>query len=209
MQPEAVWVFEEIATDFTLTIVVQQYKQLPLHVVTQIKMMLRDSAGRTSEMGYSRQYQTPYRGYWNSRLFFTLDHLEFQLFHLWRVLEFQTFFTWPHLEFQTFLPLNSRLFYTWAQRGCWNSRLFCRNCLGILGFFFFFFLSTALGIPNIFVTPVWNSIFFVGEKITLFRGVGYCLEQWNMHHKSSYKHAFMYNWLPGKQKIYLQNATRI
>ena len=60
--------------------------------------------------------------------FFTLDHLEFQLVHL-EDAGIPGFFTRPHLEFQTF-------FYSWAPRGCWNSRLFCRNRFGIPGFFF-------------------------------------------------------------------------
>ena len=66
---------------------------------------------------------------------------------------------------------NSRFFYSWAPRGCWNSRLFCRNCFGIPGFFFFFFFcQQPLEFQTFLSNLFWNSIFFVGKKITLYRG---------------------------------------
>ena len=123
---------------------------------------------------YVYRISEPPRWYWNSRLFFTLENLEFQLFHQERVLEFQTFYmttpgipdfySWPP-EISSFC-WNSRLFLnSWVPRGCWNSTLLFQD-----------FLSTALGLPDIFVKPVWNSIFFVGKNLPFFRGVGYYLE---------------------------------
>ena len=137
------------------------------------------------QLGYYRYIISPppYRGYWNSRLFFTLDYVEFQLVPPIEGAGIKDFLTWPHLEFHSFLLLttwnssfcwNSRLFYSWEHRGCWNSRLFCRNCFGIPGFFFVnspwksrHICLTCFGIPSFFVDKkipsiggsdiIWNS----------------------------------------------------